>query len=173
MRSQKQIEASRINGAKSRGPVTTIGRLNSAHPNWRQSLLSRSIVAKDESRDRFNEIHRALVQELQPTTAIENLLVQKMMVAQWRQMRLWGLEKRSVDLQRAFDSQVGMSESRYDRQFNRSLATLLSLRENKKAPEPAKCPSTLGAYPTDEPATPCADPQISPPNPAASELDGK
>jgi hypothetical protein len=83
-----------------------------------------------------------------------------MVVAQWRQTRIWGLEKRSVDLQRAFDSQVGMSESRYDRQFNRSLETLLSLRENKKATEPDNCPSTLGAYPTDEPATPCRDPQI-------------
>jgi hypothetical protein len=154
MRSQKQIEASRTNGAKSRGPVTTIGRLNSAHPNWRKSLLSRSIVAKNESRDRFDEINQSLIQELQPTTAIESLLVQKMVVAQWRQMRLWGLEKRSIDLKTPFNSQIGMSESRYDRQFNRSLATLLSLRENKIAPEPTECPQTLGAHFTDEPTDP-------------------
>jgi hypothetical protein len=140
MRSQKQIEASRINGAKSRGPVTTIGRLNSARPNWRKSLLSRSIVAKNESRDRFDEIHTSLIQELLPTTAIESLLVQKMVVAQWRQMRIWDLEKRSIDLKMAFNSQVGMSEGRYDRQFNRALETLLSLRENKKGPEPTKGP---------------------------------
>ena len=138
MRSQKQIEASRANGAKSRGPVTTLGRHNSAHPNWRKSLLSRSIVAKNECRDRFDEIHTALIQELQPATAIENLLVQKMMVAQWRQMRLWGMEKSSIAAEPSgLPERASIFESRYDRQFDRALAAIERRRGLKTKAEPA------------------------------------
>lgn len=134
MRSLKQIEASRINGAKSRGPVTAIGRFNSAHPNWRQSLLAKSVVTNTESRARFQELHNSLLEELQPSTAVEALLIQKMAVSQWRQMRLWGLETQAMQFQETVDNQVGAAESRYDRQFNRALSMLLSLRETKKSP---------------------------------------
>jgi hypothetical protein len=58
-----------------------------------------------------------------------------------RPSRIRSLEKQSIELHRAFNSQFGMPESRCDRQFNRSLATLLSLSAKiKKAPEPTKCP---------------------------------
>lgn len=40
---------------------------------------------------------KSLTDELQPVTAIENLLVQKMAVAHWRQMRFWNIEKASMD----------------------------------------------------------------------------
>jgi hypothetical protein len=143
MRTQKQIEASRINGAKSRGPVTPQGKRNSAGNGWRQGILARSIVLDSESRDRFNDLHRSLIAELQPATPIENMLVQKMAVAQWRQMRLWGLEKVTIEQECALSDQASIFESRYDRQFDRALATLERLRDRKKPTEPGKRNKTM------------------------------
>jgi hypothetical protein len=45
MRTQRQIEASRINGAKSRGPVTHAGRLKSSRNSRRHCLYARDIPA--------------------------------------------------------------------------------------------------------------------------------
>jgi hypothetical protein len=124
-RSQKQIEASRINGAKSRGPVTEEGRLNSRRGSWRQHILARTVVLDGESRERFNELHQSLISELQPATPIENLLVSRMAVAQWRQLRLWSLEKAATEADPgSLPDRASVFETRYDRQFDRALATI-------------------------------------------------
>src|SRR5260370_30019669 len=77
MRSEKQIQASRLNGAKSRGPVTAEGRFNSAHPNLRKHMLANSVLAKGESRLLFNEFHQSLIAELQPATPLQRPRKQK------------------------------------------------------------------------------------------------
>jgi hypothetical protein len=149
MRSEKQIEASRLNGAKSRGPVTPEGKRNSANTNWCRGMLARSVVLDGESRTRFDELHRSLTEELQPVTAIETMLVQKMVVAQWRQMRLWTMEKAGMEKDSANFERSSLFESRYDRQFDRALATLERLREknprrSQQANENNACPGSLG-----------------------------
>ena len=131
-RSQKQIEASRINGAKSRGPVTEEGKRNSARANWQRGILARTVVLESESRDRFNQLYDSLVAEIQPVTAIETLLVQKMAVAQWRQMRLWSNEKANPE------DGPNLWETRFDRQFDRALSTFERLRRLKHTSEPSK-----------------------------------
>src|SRR5438874_2056951 len=105
-------QSSRANGAKSRGPITPEGKLASAanaqHPTGpvtpegkaRSSLnaithgmLANAIVLTDEQLARF-EIELALLEEeLQPRTGIEYKYLTVMAVANWRQTRLWCLEK--------------------------------------------------------------------------------
>jgi len=145
MASEKQIQAARINGAKSRGPVTALGRLNSASKSWKHGIVARTVVLDCESRDRFNTLFRSLIDELQPVTVIEEMLVQKMAVAQWRQMRLWNLEKNSIEGQKldleALGARTSVYETRYDRQFDRAMATLerrRALRDKIKVSEPTK-----------------------------------
>ncbi|MES1262642.1 MAG: hypothetical protein ABUS49_12990 [Acidobacteriota bacterium] len=143
MASDKQIAASRANGAKSRGPVTPEGKRRSSRKSLHDALIARVVVLEAESRERFNALLVSLQQELQPETAIENLLVQKMAVAHWRQMRVWGMEKagiahdaRTVGVQsaeiqdpatrdaiafRVSSTRIGDSEMRFDRQFSRAL----------------------------------------------------
>ncbi|MCU1305053.1 MAG: hypothetical protein JWQ87_5337 [Candidatus Sulfotelmatobacter sp.] len=96
MRTDKQIAASRANGAKSRGPITEEGR-RAARNRLTHGLFTRSIVLEAESRGHFNELVSGIHAELQPQTAIEHLLVQTMIAAQWRKTRLWSLEKAIVD----------------------------------------------------------------------------
>jgi len=89
MATDKQIAASRANGARSRGPITPEGRL-------RCSLLARAVVLDCESRPLFTQFLRSMQDQLQPEGMIENLMVQKMAVAQWRQLRAWGMEKATI-----------------------------------------------------------------------------
>jgi hypothetical protein len=123
-RSDKQIEASRANGAKSRGPVTDEGKQHSsrnaipastdvsARPGLSQpyprdgptprsalgqhGLLAQTVVLDGESKERFATLLHSIQEELQPATAIENQLVETMAVARWRQFRIVGMEKAAV-----------------------------------------------------------------------------
>ena len=96
MPSDKQTKASRTNGAKSRGPVTPQGKINSSGNSLRHGLLARTLLLKGDSRDRFYALMDALYAELQPETHVEVLLLERMAAAQWRQARLWAYENRSI-----------------------------------------------------------------------------
>jgi hypothetical protein len=115
MRTLKQIEASRANGAKSLGPVTVEGRkistansLLSTGPvtpegkalssrnATRHGLLADAVVLDEESREEFLELLADLHEELQPKPGIETRLVEVMAVADWRCMRIWSVEKEQI-----------------------------------------------------------------------------
>ena len=143
MPSDKQIAASRANGAKSRGPVTPEGkrrssRSNTDRTNVERAMLARTVVLDGESRDRFHALLTSLQDELQPKTAVENLLIHKMAAAHWRLMRVWAMEKASIaqgptapgiadaaarDALAFSKSNAHMNEyeMRFDRQFTRAL----------------------------------------------------
>ena len=105
-------------------------------------MLARTVDLKGESRDRFTALYKSLIDELQPVTAIEELLVQKMAVAQWRQIRIWSFEKNSMDSTtpnlQAHGDRASIYETRYDRQFDRAMATLERRRAKKMRSEPSK-----------------------------------
>jgi hypothetical protein len=112
MRTERQIEASRANGARSRGPVTPEGKRNSSGNALKHGLLADTIVLKGELEDRFLELLADFDRELQPETTMEHLLVQKMAAAQWRQFRLWGMEKAAMEYQiRNQAGAIGRGES--------------------------------------------------------------
>jgi hypothetical protein len=111
MRSLLQIQASRANGAKSRGPVTEEGKrasaANAVHATGpvtpvgkatcsqnatRHGMLAQSIVLQSEAIPAFTGLLAELSAELQPVTFIERRLVENMAVADWRRQRLWCLE---------------------------------------------------------------------------------
>ena len=56
MRSEKQIQASKTNGARSRGPITEQGKRNSSRNSARHGLLSQTVVLNDESAARFQQL---------------------------------------------------------------------------------------------------------------------
>ena len=137
---EKQKAASRANGAKTHGPITPEGKRKSARNSFRHGLLAKAIVFEGESREQFAALLKAFCDELQPQSPIEDLLVQKMAVNQWRQERLWGQEKARASQPRCLPessppgstlqeicqpepriaTQMNMSEMRYDRQFGRA-----------------------------------------------------
>lgn len=95
--SEKQLAASRANGAKSKGPVTPEGRRNSSRNNTHHGVLASVVLLQGESRKRFADVANALIEEHKPVTSTEHALVQTMTVAYWRLLRIWALESASVN----------------------------------------------------------------------------
>jgi hypothetical protein len=161
MSSELQINANRINGAKSHGPITPEGRLASSRNSLVHGLLSDAIVLEGESAERFNALHNSLIAEYQPETPTECGPVETMVVCRWRLMRIWILENSAVSHEirkhavanelenqptqasfayRTLSADVrGLDifsryETRYDRQLSRAIQRfneILSRREKK------------------------------------------
>ena len=88
--SEKQREAARRNGSKSKGPVTPQGKLNSSHKGIAEGLLVRTVVLE------FAALLASLSLELNPQTDIEHSLVENLAICRWRQRRMQGMEKAAV-----------------------------------------------------------------------------
>src|SRR5277367_480129 len=56
MSSQRRIDSSRANGAKSRGAVTPVGKYSSSRNNLRHGLLAKSAVLEEERSEAFLEL---------------------------------------------------------------------------------------------------------------------
>jgi hypothetical protein len=65
-RTEKQIEASRLNGSKSQGPVTPEGKAISSQNNLRPGMLAKAVLIEGESLANFHEFMRSLETNWQP-----------------------------------------------------------------------------------------------------------
>jgi hypothetical protein len=152
MRSDKQIQASKANGARSRGPITEQGKRRSSRNSTRHGLLAQAVVLEEESVHGFQKLLAALRDEYQPRTASQVALVETMAVAGWRQFRVWQAQKTAMDRDIAAQGRSVGRKSRallallgpphspcqqevlfryeiaFERQFNRALANLLALQ---------------------------------------------
>ncbi len=91
-RSPAQIEASRANGARSRGPVTGAGRARASRNAFRHGLCSPAALAPGEDPAEFAALHAALAAEHAPRTPSEALLVERLAIAFWKLARADRLE---------------------------------------------------------------------------------
>jgi hypothetical protein len=162
MKSESSILASRINGAKSRGPVTTAGRLKSSRNAIRHGMLSKVLLIEGESLENFVSLFKELLDEFQPRTGVETTLVENMAISRWRQTRLLNLESAGISSQIRKQAETGQPqhadpaaraadavktltdhsrmleflsrhETRCARQYDRSLKRLIELRAQKNA----------------------------------------
>jgi hypothetical protein len=120
MRTDRQKQASRASGAKSRGPVTPEGKLASSRNAMTHGMLSATIVLEDECEERFLGFLADLHDELQPQTTVETALVHSMAVARWRQIRLWATEK--AGLQHEIHRQAETLDATHDPPTRSALA---------------------------------------------------
>lgn len=95
--------ANRANAQKSTGPRTRLGKEVSSRNAMQHGVLSRSLVLPSESKEEFEALLAELMADLQPEGTIEQLLVERITVAVWRQKRLAGAE--SAALQEAMCDQ--------------------------------------------------------------------
>ncbi len=115
MRTDLQIQASRINGSKSNGPVTPEGKVisaaNSAQSTGpttpegkarvaqnavRYAAIAEAILLKAEDSQEFKDLLASLTEELKPEPGIETRIVEVIAAADWRRMRLWCIEKEQL-----------------------------------------------------------------------------
>jgi hypothetical protein len=103
-RSSAQIEASRRNGAQSRGPITAEGKARSRSNALKHGLLARVIApSTDVRRDDqlYRDIRRALVDELCPTSFTEHARIDTLALDY---VRLKRVNQMLEELQRAKSS---------------------------------------------------------------------
>ncbi len=153
LRSLKQIEASRLNGAKSRGPVAKKVARDAEKNALRYQLISGTVVLSGESSPRFIELLNSFVEQLKPSNDLELVLAGNMAMAHWRQMRAAGLLK--CEIEKGMTRHDGPAPNRaaevlkdpdhslaalqrdemvYERQFCRNLRALLQLKEGRLIP---------------------------------------
>jgi hypothetical protein len=92
MSSQKRIDSSRANGAKSHGPVTPEGRARSRAARLTHGLTSDLIVLEYESQKKFDGMREEYFAEYQPQTRSRFDLVDQLGITRWRLNRVLVLQ---------------------------------------------------------------------------------
>jgi hypothetical protein len=86
--SNARAEASRKNGAKSRGPKTLQGKARSAQNALKHGLRAQKyVVLPEENAGEFAGLEAALVEELAPVGTLQLMLARRVAVAAWRLAR--------------------------------------------------------------------------------------
>jgi hypothetical protein len=100
MRSEKQIEASRNNGAKSNGPKSKEGKANAAKNSNRHNLTgSYLILLSTEDPVEFLHHENEYLRRFQPIDGVEGDLVRKLIAASWREKRMDVMEASILELE--------------------------------------------------------------------------
>jgi hypothetical protein len=150
MSSQRRIDASKRNGARSRGPKTPAGKRRSSINATRHGLLAKCVVLDGESEPQFLLLLAQHQDKFAPRDDIEFGMIEDMAACYWRLRRAMAMEKCLLDeaVDKSLDSdgipnlgkawdQVGDSPKllhlhRYqvmlNRMHHRALANLLMLR---------------------------------------------
>src|SRR5689334_15307241 len=104
-------ESSRLNGSKSRGPITPEGRARSCLNATSHGITAKTLILQNESQDQFVQILNAYYEYLQPSNQIEVDLVATMVSSRWRLRRVWRYETAMLDIE--MDAQSSEFEKRF------------------------------------------------------------
>ena len=92
MRTETQILAARLNGAKSKGAVTAMGKDRIRSNALKHGLTARLTLWRNEDTGQFQNLLLALLEQFQPANDVEFLCIEEMAMAKWRLRRVVGLE---------------------------------------------------------------------------------
>ena len=109
MASEKQIAASQVNGALSKGPITPEGKKKSCQNATRHGALAKIMLLDSESQEGFLESYSEHIEAFQPRNHVELALINQMVVAQGRLFRVTAAQKRN--LHDAIDNSPGIGLS--------------------------------------------------------------
>jgi hypothetical protein len=96
----RKAEQARINGAKSKGPITPEGKDKSSRNAIRHGLTAnKHTLLTTEFPDEYEEVYQAFIADLMPKTKAEMRLVQKIANLDWRLERLVMMETCVLNLE--------------------------------------------------------------------------
>jgi hypothetical protein len=166
-----RAEASRRNGAKSRGPRTPEGKARSVQNALKHGMRAQKYaVLPQEDRAEFEALEATILAELAPIGALQTLLARRIAVAAWRLARADCMEAEVLEFRSYEGASAGIALIR-DGNATRSLETLLRYRSAATA-EFWRALRTLKALQAEQAATerPAATPmpmRVQPSRPAA------
>src|SRR5690348_7263099 len=97
MSSQRRIDASKRNGARSQGPKTPAGKRRSSINAMRHGLLVKCVVLETESEEQFLLLLAQHQGKFAPRDDIEFGLIEDMAACYWRLRRAMAIERRLFD----------------------------------------------------------------------------
>ena len=105
MPSDLKSQTARINGAKSRGPITPEGRAKSSRNSTRHGLSSKVTVMPAENPEEFQALLDAHIDRFQPQDLVEMSLVEALASTRWRLTRIAIMEAGlyTIELERQRD----------------------------------------------------------------------
>ena len=102
--SDRKRQANRINAQRSTGPRTPEGKARSRANALKHGLLAETILINDrdpdEDRRDFDDLLSALIEDVRPAGAREQLLVERLAVCYWRLRRAHRYEAHCIDAHR-------------------------------------------------------------------------
>jgi hypothetical protein len=101
MSTRKQRLAARLNGRKSRGPVTEIGREIASRNSFKHGLYAspEHTLLHGESPERYHRLRSQFFALFQPANAVEAGQVEDMFRTRWQLNRLAGFEDALINLE--------------------------------------------------------------------------
>src|SRR5215510_729773 len=90
--SKRQLEANRLNARRSSGPITQEGKKRARMNALRHGLTAKNIVIGDEDPKEFEDLRTKLDHDLQPKTALEGELLERLAGLLWRLRRVPAIE---------------------------------------------------------------------------------
>jgi hypothetical protein len=179
--SSARAEASRRNGAKSRGPKTPEGKARSAQNALKHGLRAQKyVVLPEEDAAEFADLEAAMIEELAPVGALQTVLARRVAVAAWRLARAdrievelfahrsWGADAnpglamiRDGNGTRSFETLLRYRGAAMA-EFWRALKTLKALQaEQAAANEPTLAAHPVDVHPKAQPTRPAARPPLA------------
>jgi len=141
MASEKQTSANRRNAAKSTGPITPNGKLQSRRNAVRHGLTAATVVPAMEDTKEFEQFEAAIKADYQPASAVEQELVSRLTSLFWRLRRSTLIETSLFQLQgRLAMEQKQMGRSGFDTAIP-EMAVLYQLLRSPDSLVPAQAAS--------------------------------
>jgi hypothetical protein len=84
----KQLEANRLRAKKSTGPRTPEGKARSARNALKHGMFAETLLFQHENERLLEEITRQFYEDFAPANIHERMLIEQMIMAQWRLLRL-------------------------------------------------------------------------------------
>src|SRR5688500_11486812 len=126
-------EASRLNGANSKGPITEQGKARSSQNATTNGLAAPMLVLRHESEETYHELCEEYRLEFDPQTPAETDIVYEIAASTWRIRRLHTTETSLLD------AEIELRRAEVDQQWNnpddqlRMALAFKSLADNSKA----------------------------------------
>jgi hypothetical protein len=139
MATQAQTEANRANAQKSTGPATEEGKAASSQNGWKHGLFGVFRVLENEDQVAYTLFLADLIDEHQPTTPTETILVENMAQHHWLRNRALYFQSHYFDCADGPDtakiSLFMRYENMHERAFHKCRNELIKLRAEKKKEE--------------------------------------
>lgn len=123
---QAKLQANRENSLKSTGPKTIEGKAVVARNALKHGILSKEVLLMGENKKSLEELTQTLYEELNPLTALEVLLVDRIISNTWRLRRLLEVERNAMEWQKEYidpvleiDLSFGVSQENKEQQKER------------------------------------------------------